>query len=228
MHDYREIYLKIGYTFRDQKILTTALTHPSCNAKGTYKEDNQRLEFLGDAVLELVITDLLYRKYNDDEGKLTRMRSALVNEQMFAKKACEIKLDQYIRLNYGEEATGGRKRKSNLADCFEAAMGAVYLDGGYDAAFDVIARIFDGEFHEVDKRDIFINYKSILQEYTQKKQLPLPEYVVTEMQGKPHNHIFSVELIIDGEKIACGQALSKKEAEKAAAKQALEKLGIKT
>lgn len=226
MKDYNEIYQKIGYVFEEETLLTTALTHPSCNVKGMEEEDNQRMEFLGDAVLELIISDLLYREYDEDEGKLTRMRSALVNEDIFAKKAVEIKLDKYIRLNHGEEATGGRQRKSNLADCFEAVMGAVYLDGGYAAAFEVISQLFDNEFDEVDQKDIFMNYKSILQEYTQKNHLPLPAYRVIKTQGKPHNHIFFIELRVNGEHIASAKATSKKEAEKAAAKQALQKLGI--
>ncbi|NMC57181.1 MAG: ribonuclease III [Eubacteriaceae bacterium] len=227
MSCYDEIYEKIKYTFKNEELIKNAFMHPSYNYENNIGLDNQRMEFLGDAVLALIISDILYKKYAEiDEGKLSKMRSALVNKNMFAQKALEIDIDAHIMLSSGEENTGGRARQSNLADCFEAVIGALYLDGGYEDTYKVIEELFIKELDNLQNQEVYVNYKSFLQEYLQKQHKPIPEYKLKEVKGESHKQIFMVELYIGDKLVVCESATSKKEAEKRAAKKALENMGI--
>lgn len=227
MSKYSDMYKKLNYIFKDESLLEKALTHPSYNYEHNMNYDNQRLEFLGDAVLALIISDMLYNAYEDiDEGKLSKMRSALVNKNMFAGKALEIDIDRYIYLSSGEENTGGRMRLSNLADCFEAVIGAIYIDGRFIATYKVIESMFLKELDNLQSQEIYVNHKSYLQEYLQKRQQPLPVYNLKEIKGESHKLIFVVELYIGDTLVVTESASSKKEAEKRAAKKALENMGI--
>jgi len=224
---YKEIYNKFDYVFKNECLLKEALTHPSYNYENNIKYDNQRLEYLGDAVIAVIISHILYKKYSDvDEGKLSKMRSALVNKNMFSSKALEIEIDKHILLGSGEESTGGRMKQSNLADCFESVIGALYLDAGYSRTFEVVEKLFVTEFDNLQNQEIYVNHKSFLQEYLQKRHQPIPVYKLKEIKGESHKLIFVVELYIDDILVVTESATSKKEAEKRAAKKALENMGI--
>lgn len=227
MSDYDEIYKKINYKFKDKRLLENALLHPSYSYENNIKSDNQRMEFLGDAVLTLIISDILYTKYPEiNEGKLSKMRSALVNKNMFGLKALEIDIDRHIMLSGGEENTGGRTKKSNLADCFESVIGALYLDGGFENTYNVVEKLFIKELDNLQNQEVYVNHKSFLQEYLQKRHEPIPKYILKEIKGESHKLVFVVELYIGETLIVTQSASSKKEAEKRAAKKALEQLGI--
>lgn len=227
MKSFEKLYQLIQYRFNDPKLLKEALMHPSYSNEHSEKRNNQRMEFLGDAVVQLAVSALLYNAYDEmDEGELSKMRSALVNKTMLAKKAREIGLSQWLYLSGGEERTGGRNKISNLADCLEAVLGAVYLDGGYAQADAAVRRLFETELDNMAQKDIFINPKSILQEYLQKHHQSTPQYRVKETTGALHEQTFVVELYINGILAATAEASSKKAAEKAAAKNALEAMKI--
>ncbi len=227
MKTYEKLYLEIGYTFHNPALLKEALTHSSYSNEHGLDYDNQRMEFLGDAVVQLGVSELLYERHLAiDEGKLSQMRSALVNKNMLAKKAREMGLSAFIYLGAGEEQTGGKDKKSNLADCFEAVLGAVYMDGGYDIVRKLVRELFEKELQNISEEEVFINYKSILQEHLQKQRQSVPKYRVKETIGAFHEQTFVVELYINGILAATAQASSKKEAEKAAAKSALEAMKI--
>ncbi len=227
MSIYDKMYKKINYIFKDERLLENAFIHPSYNYENNIGSDNQRMEFLGDAVLAIIISDVLYRKYFElDEGKLSKMRSALVNKNMFALKALEIDINMHIMLSGGEENTGGRARQSNLADCFEAVIGALYLDGGFENAYKVIEELFVKELDNLQNQEVYVNHKSFLQEYLQKKHEPIPQYKLKEIKGESHKPVFVVELYIGDRLAVTESAMSKKEAEKRAAKKALENMGI--
>ncbi len=217
----------IGYHFSRPGLLIQALTHRSFTAeskRGRF-QDNERLEFLGDAVLELVISHLLFDKYGPpdfDEGDLTKMRAYLVNESSLAKRASKIELGRYLRLGRGEEYTGGRSKPSILADAFEAVTGAIYLDGGIDAAFSFVTRVFGKILDEVGTQGLICDYKSALQEYTQARFKSVPLYNLETITGPAHSRTFEVSLRVEGKELSRGIGKSKKEAEQQAAKRALE------
>jgi len=213
----RELEEKLGYGFTDRGLLTLALTHPSL----LEKKDNQRLEFLGDAVLEYCISDMLYRKYDTSgEGTLTARRAALVCEETLAYLAGTLEIGKYLRMGYGEEQTNGRQKPAILADAMEAVIAAVCLDGGMDEAQALVRRLFQDEkaLAALKGRDD----KGGLQALTQAQGLGLPEYTVTGEEGPPHDRRFTVEVWIAGKLAARGEGGSKKAAEQAAARQALE------
>lgn len=206
----------LGYSFRDRSLLTRALTHPSTLSP----EDNQRLEFLGDAVLEFCVSDLLYRKYPDcQEGELTERRAALVCEETLSLLAQGIGLGHALRMGHGEEQTKGRRKPSILADALEAVLAAVYLDGGVPAAQALVLRLYRDEegLYALRGRD----EKGLLQEYTQAHELALPEYAIVEETGPAHNRHFVAQVSVLGRPVATGRGGSKKAAEQAAAKAAL-------
>ena len=205
----------LGYVFHDPAHLRLALTHPS-----TKLPDNQRLEFLGDAVLEFCVSDMLYRKYpNLHEGELTARRAALVCERTLSVIARSLHLGDFLIMGHGEEQTGGRGKPSILADAMEAVLAAVYADGGYEAAREVIRRLFA----EDEKLTAWRGHddKSALQEYTQAHGLELPAYEVIAQEGPDHDRRFTVRVSILGRPAATGTGGSKKAAEQAAARQAL-------
>jgi ribonuclease-3 len=216
----------IGHTFRDEHLLLEALTHPSmAHEKGTGAADhNQRLEFLGDAVLQLVLTDRIYKLYPDyPEGKLTQLRAHLANRHTLCRRARAIDLGKYLMLGKGEEASGGRERLSNLADGFEALVGAVYLDGGMRAARKLIVNQFVSEFedfHDTGPTPRH-NPKGHLQEMLQARAPSNPIYRVIRESGPDHSKQFEAIVEWQGREIGRGQGHSKKQAETAAAETAL-------
>ena len=213
----------LGYKFKDPALLRTALTHSSyANEYST--ESNERLEFLGDAVLGLVVARLLYDHYpRASEGNLSKQRSAIVSRVNFAKFTRELAIDKLIILGKGEERTGGRERESNLAGAFEAIIGAIYLDGGYRTVFRVISKLLK---NSIDEKDIFIDYKTKLQEIAQKKYKQIPRYRVVHEEGPPHKKWFHVEVKVMRRVLGIGMGSNKKEAEQSAAKEGLSKLGV--
>ena len=214
----KELQKALRYRFKDPTLLSRALTHPS-----TKLPDNQRLEFLGDAVLEFCVSDMLYRKYTEEhEGQLTARRAALVCEHTLSGLAEKLDLGRYLLMGNGEETTGGRRKPSILADAMEAVLAAVYMDGGYGAVKPLIDRLFqnDQELAAPQLKDD----KSALQEYTQAHELGLPAYQIVRENGPDHDRHFIAEVIIQGNPLAGGEGNSKKAAEQAAAREALERL----
>ena len=208
----------LGYIFKNEAHLRLALTHPS-----TKLPDNQRLEFLGDAVLEFCVSDMLYRKYpNLHEGELTARRAALVCERTLSALAMSLDLGSVLVMGHGEEQTGGRKKPSILADAMEAVFAAVYVDGGIRAAHDVILRMYQEDEKLIAWRGH--DDKSALQEFTQANCLELPVYEIIAQEGPDHHRTFTAQVSVLGKPVAIGVGNSKKAAEQAAAKKALAEL----
>lgn len=205
----------LHYTFRDRALLHVALTHPSMGGN-----HNQRLEFLGDAVLEMCVSEKIYANHPEmKEGAMTRLRQKLVREGRLAKVAREMGLGAYLKMDRGCEAGGGRENPSVLCDAFEAVLAAVYLDGGMEKAREMVMR-FIGDCTEMDEMDA----KSALQEYLQGRKQPLPDYLVVKEEGLPHERMFTVSVRLEGQEIATGCGTSKKRAEQTAAASALQKI----
>lgn len=215
----------IGYTFKDKRLLINALSHSSyANEKKRPGGSNERLEFLGDSVLSVVVSDYLYKNLNVAEGELTKMRASLVCEKSLHIFAQKINLGDYLLLGKGEENTGGRERPSILADAFEAVIAAIYLDGGMEAAAKHILRFMPEDLHHVMK-PAFSDFKTVLQEVVQKNPEEKVEYVLIGEEGPDHNKRFVVEVLLNSQVIGKGKGRSKKEAEQLAAKEALELMG---
>ncbi len=219
-----ELEGKLGYTFQDKSLLEMALTHPSHAAETReLTEDNQRLEFLGDSVLQLLLTERLYRDFGDfAEGILTPMRSRLVSGAALAKLADSIDLGDALFLGKGEELSGGRRREKSLADAFEAVIGAIYLDGGLDSVKPVIERLFKDLLQMVAKNPTNISPKGSLQIELQALSPEGPIYSVEKEEGPDHERIFHVVVTWQGCELGRGAGLSKKAGETAAAASALE------
>ncbi len=219
---------RLAYPFRDQKILTRALTHASFLHEAKAKEsgeDNERLEFLGDAVLDLVVSEELIRRYPfASEGELSKMKSRIVSGTALARVGREIRLGEEFLLGRGEERTGGREKSSLLADAMEAVIAAVYLDGGLSAAREVVLHLFAAEMKEMEKPETGGDYKTELQELCQKGYEVLPVYSVVAESGPDHQKVFEVEIRISDRLFGAGAGRSKKEAEQKAAKEVLERL----
>ena len=214
---------KLGYEFRDPALLENALTHSSCaNESRGRRQSNERLEFLGDSILGMVVADHLYRNHPDlPEGELTRTRAALVCEGSLVEVAQCLELGAYLKLGKGEEAGGGRKRPSIIADAVEAVLAAVYLDGGIGSARKLIQKfILDREAEKSASRD----YKTALQELVQRESGQVLKYRLTGEEGPDHDKRFFVEVDLNGEVAGRGKGHSKKEAEQMAAKAAIAKL----
>ena len=212
----------IGYTFRDPQLLLTALTHTSyANESREHVQHNERLEFLGDSVLQLVSADHLYHAYRDrPEGDLTRIRASLVSEDALFQFAQEIRLGEYLRLGRGEERCGGRSRPSVVSDAFEALIAALYLDGGMEAARNfILPFITEGKTAEDD-------YKTRLQEVVQQDPSAVLKYEVTGETGPDHNKQFTVCVHLNSNCVARGEGKSKKSAEQHAAREALKLMGL--
>ncbi|MBE5793061.1 MAG: ribonuclease III [Clostridiales bacterium] len=207
----------LGYTFKDEAHLRRALTHPS-----TKQPDNQRLEFLGDAILEFCVSDMLYHKYtNFQEGALTARRAALVCERTLSVLAHSLDLGRCLVMGNGEILTGGREKPSILADAVEAVLAAIYVDGGYEAVREVIFRLFQDEDKLVAPK--VKDDKSALQEYTQAHDMGLPAYRIIDSTGPDHDRQFVAEVVIMGRQMATGKGQSKKSAEQMAARAALKR-----
>jgi ribonuclease-3 len=214
---------RLGYKFRNSLLLAEAMTHPSLAYESQRPHfDNQRLEFLGDAVLQLILTEDLYRMFPDfPEGRLTKLRSQLVSRRALARFALTIDLGSYVLLGKGEEATGGRRRMSTLADGFEALIGAVYLDTGYSGARDLVLRLFQAEIEALAGSPEERNPKGELQEGLQAIHPEAPTYRVLGESGPDHRKVFQAEVSWRGIVLATGKGKSKKEAEARAAGEAL-------
>lgn len=215
--------IAIGYRFRKPELLRLALTHRSVSADNPDREDNERLEFLGDAVLQLVVTDIIYADYPTlDEGHLAKTRSAVVSRPFLADIAHRIELGQFIELAPGEERSGGRRKDSIVGDALEALLGAVYLDGGLDAARGVIVRLWGDRIASRAQSPGFKDYKTRLQEIMARNG-ERPEYQV-EGAGPDHDRVFTARVIVHGRLAGEGQGRSKREAEQAAAGEAIRAL----
>jgi ribonuclease-3 len=214
---------RLGYKFRNSLLLAEAMTHPSLAYESQRPHfDNQRLEFLGDAVLQLILTEDLYRMFPDfPEGRLTKLRSQLVSRRALARFALTIDLGSYVLLGKGEEATGGRRRTSTLADGFEALIGAVYLDAGYTGTRDLVLRLFQSEIEALAKSPEERNPKGELQECLQAIHPQAPNYRMLAESGPDHRKVFQAEVSWRGIVLATGKGKSKKEAEARAASEAL-------
>ena len=226
--NYQELETKLSYEFAEPDLLIAAVTHPSFRYEDAQCTiDNQRLEFLGDAVINLVTAMELYRRYPDaDEGFLTKKRSLLSSGKALAVVASKLGLGEYLRLGYGEKTSGGQKRPTNLADCLEAVIGAIYIDGGLSRAQDFISQHFGEYFAQLDVDDREQNPKGRLQEYTQKELKAMPEYLLIQENGLPHAKTYEVEVQINGVAYGHGAGSSKRAAEAIAAQEALHKLHL--
>ena len=218
-----ELQQRLGYQFRDESLLRLALTHPSiAHEANTPTQHNQRLEFLGDAVLGLVLSQDLYQKFpGADEGLLTKSRAKLVNATSLAAHGRSVGLGAHLILSRGEENTGGRERPSALADAFESLLGAIFLDGGFEAARDFILREFGGDFGELTLSAGIENPKGELQEFLQAKSPVPPVYQLISAEGPDHDRNFICAVQHDGVELARGTGKSKKAAESDAALAAL-------
>ena len=226
VNGYEELQDRLGYVFRDSSLLQLALTHPSvAHEQGSPVQTNQRLEFLGDAVLQLVLTRELYEKFPGfGEGPLTKARAKLVNRRTLAERARHLVLGQHLILSRGEEMHGGRERLSTLADGYEALLGAIFLDGGFGAASEFILRQFQAAFGGLSVIPILENPKGELQELLQAVSPEAPEYQVVSASGPDHDRLFECTVHHAGAELARGQGKSKKAAESEAAMAALAKL----
>jgi ribonuclease-3 len=223
---YAELERTLQYSFRDEGLLRLALTHPSvAHEKGLPLQTNQRLEFLGDAVLQLSLTKELYEKFPSfDEGPLTKARAKLVNRRSLAERARQLDLGRYLIVSRGEEISGGRDRLSTLADCFEALLGAIFIDGGFSVARDFILRQFSTAFGQISGIPILENPKGELQELLQSVSSEAPRYHVVSVSGPDHDRVFECTVHHGGAELARGQGKSKKQAESEAALAALKEL----
>jgi len=212
---------KIGYEFIDKKLIIEALTHKS------YKQpyDNERLEFLGDAVLDLIVGEYLFRKFRkSDEGKLSKIRASLVNETGFDKLARYLDLGDYILLSNAEDNNGGREKSSLLSNAFEAILGAIYLEAGLQKAQEIAIELIESNYDEISLDSLFRDFKTTLQELTQASFGITPEYKVMASRGPDHKKEFEVGVFIEGKEYARAIGKSKKIAQQIAAELAVELL----
>ncbi len=214
-----------SYKFKDVFILKEALTHRSYSAEHNLKYDNQRLEFLGDSVLQIILTEHLFNLYKEfPEGQLTKIRSAIAQQESLAILAREIRLGEILYLGKGEIETGGRDRDSTLADAFEALLGAMYLDGGLESIRTYLMALITKHFPEPSELLQDLNPKGTLQEYTQKFFNATPYYETVEVTGPDHNPSYTVKVFLKNQELGQGSATKRKTAESNAARQALQTL----
>lgn len=224
-----EFLEKINLTADDYSFLDMALTHSSYpfENKLPNDEDNERLEFLGDAVLKLMSGKCLYERFPGySEGELTKICAVLVSDKTLSRIAEKINLGKYIKLGYHEEKTGGRNRLSTLAGAFEAVLGAFYLDGKFHCLYDFWVRLFEDEITKIDNSASKYNFKAILQEYAQAKSFEIPKYIVVKEDGPAHNKLFTVKVSVNGKESGCGEGKTKKDAHQKAAEIAVTNLEI--
>jgi ribonuclease III len=224
----RQLEASIHYVFRDPSLLTIALKHRSYvyAHEGHGIDSNERLEFLGDAVLDLLVADFLFGRFpGKREGDMTQMKSLLVSRAVLSRKARAIGLDEFVLLSDEERHAGGGRQPSILCDVCEAVIGAVYLDGGLDAARRLVHDHVLDDFDELIQREDYTNFKSKLLEHSQSLGSGHPRYLVHAEDGPDHAKTFSVEVSVTGDSIGRGQGRSKKEAQQMAAKDALQRLG---
>lgn len=218
VNDLSSLEKSLGYCFNDRKLLLRALTHPSVSKT----ENNQRLEFLGDAVLQLTVSDELFHTHTGiQEGTLTNLRQHLVCQDALADVARDIHLGDYLFVDHGCEVTGARENDSILCDACEAVLAAVYVDGGFDAARECVRRLIP-----IDTAHAFSDAKSALQEFLQKRGMPQPQYTLLSSSGPDHLPVFNVAVECNGKQYAVGTANGKKKAEQIAAGKALALLNL--
>jgi len=214
----------VGHRFKDQKLLLKALTHKSFAAESGSSEFNERMEFLGDSILSAVVSDFLYNKYpENDEGRLSQIKSQIVSRLQLARWAKKIKLGEYLYISKGEELNAARVRDSLLADTFEAVIAAIYIDSGFDAADKFISG-----FLNLQRRIVINDSKSKLQELIQSKYQTLPDYKVLNESGPDHEKVFEIGVYHKKKLLGTGVGRCKKDAEQAAAKKALKALAAKS
>lgn len=221
---YNELQAKVGYSFKDMNLLLLAMTHSSYANENHNKKDffNERIEFLGDAVLELVSSEFLYNTMQGKtEGEMSKARAAAVCEPALAFCARQFELEKYIRLGKGEEMTGGRNRDSIISDALESLIGAIYLDGGFDEAKRFIMTFV---LNDLEHKHLYVDSKSALQEYSQGNMGAEPEYTLVGESGPDHMRTFTMQVSINGTVYGTGSGRNKKNAQQAAALEALKKL----
>ena len=221
MHNLEKLCRKLGYEFQQPELLERALTHRSYSAR-----NNERMEFLGDAVLGYLISDELYRQFPEaSEGELSRLRASLVRGDTLASIATDLELGEYLNLGSGELKSGGHRRRSILADAFEAVIGAVYLDSNINEAGELVRRFFSERVSRLDPRTLKKDPKTRLQEFLQARGDELPEYEVIATEGKAHEQRFRVECRISGlGESVIAEGSSRRKAEQAAAEKILQTL----
>lgn len=223
-NDLRELEQKIGYEFRNKDLLVRAMTHSSYvhEKKMKKKECNERQEFLGDAVLELVSSEFLFHEYPEKpEGELTKLRASAVCEKALAYTAKELELGEFLLMGKGEDATGGRKRDSITSDAVEALIGGIYLDSGFANAKEFVLRYV---LNDLEHKRLFYDSKTILQEMVQRESDKEIQYRLLKEEGPDHNKMFTVEVLVNTESFGTGAGRTKKAAEQEAAYRAILKL----
>lgn len=223
-YDEKAIEENIQYVFKDKSLLKQSLSHSSFinEMKKTGMESYERLEFLGDAVLEMITSEFLYENYKDlPEGKLTKLRASIVCEHTLSAVTQMLHLGEYVLLSKGEELTGGRSRSSILCDLFEAVLGAIYLDGGIEPAKRYVETFL---LTDIESKSLFYDAKTTLQELVQKDGKGIVTYEILEESGPDHNKTFVTEVLVDGVPLAQGEGSSKKNAQQMAAYRAILKL----
>jgi ribonuclease-3 len=223
----KEFEKKIGIKFKDENLLIQSLVHRSyINENPKFElEHNERLEFLGDAVLELVVTEHLYKNYKESEGELTNWRAALVKTETLARVARELEIEKYLLMSKGEALQkDGKSRNTILANAFESLLGAIYLDKNYNKACDFIKKNLLKYLPEILEKKLYKDSKSLFQEIAQEKFKITPEYEVVKEEGPDHNKKFLIRVLIGEKQIAEGEGYSKQEAEEAAARKALDEI----
>jgi len=222
MADLAKLQKSIGWTFSNLELLKEALTHKSFASEHTIHYDNQRLEYLGDAVVQIAITQHLFRRYPKcQEGELTKMRSAIAKEESLATIAREIGLGEHLLLGKGETDSGGSSRVSTLSDAFESLVGALYIDAGLDFSQSFLLKLVDRMYPDPSELLADLNPKGALQEYTQQHLGATPEYQTVEVKGPDHSPSYTVEVVVKGKPMGVGSAAKRKAAESAAARMAL-------
>jgi ribonuclease-3 len=220
--DFTELSTELDYEFGKPELLKEAFRHSSyVNEIGeSGLKDNERLEFLGDAVLDLAVSHILMELFREEkEGVLSKCRAAIVNEKVLCQAAKDLRLGNYLLLGKGEELSGGREKPSILANVLEALIGALYLDSGFSKTKDIIHRLFVPVLGKIDIEVILDDFKSVLQEFTQEVYKTRPEYLMVSESGPAHDKMFTVAVYVQGKLMAEGQGRSKKEAEQKAAKE---------
>ncbi len=219
MGEIKKLEKSLDYQFKNKDLIIEALTHKS------YKKpyNNERLEFLGDAVIDLIVGEYLFKKFSDvNEGELSKLRASLVNEKGLERLAKKIDLGKYIFISLAEENNHGREKPSLLSNAFEAIVGAIYLESGLDKAKEIVLKILEEVYPKIDLKSIFKDYKTTLQELTQAEFGTTPEYTLIGSFGPDHKKEFEIEVSIKGRKLAIARGKSKKDAQQKAAKKALD------